>query len=213
MNNIKTYVFLTLIILCSSKLINISFRSVNFNTIICWKDSDANNSSVYNVLIKNYRSGTWDTIYENVTLGCYNVTSYVLDLDLSLWGKVYNIKNNDEIISKEFIVCKDGKINPPTISISKYNTTKINIRHPVVKIGKKKYRLYNNDDLCGYTFDYYVHINKYVVVLYAGSKYCNHIRCSITIPNKTVCVKAKGVSSDLVFQYPITTVISDTLCV
>ncbi|XP_003986655.1 interferon gamma receptor 1 [Felis catus] len=198
---------------------NIEIKAYNFNSVLSWDYPTMSQTPVFIVQVKNYGEAIWVDACNTSHHSC-NIFSAITDPSLSLWARIkarLGQKESAYAESKEFILCKQGKIGPPELGIR--NMEKhiiIDIFHPLAIIsGMEPVAIYGEENC--YSFKYEVHLringNETSYKTDVEEDNCNETQCYLTVPVSSLdseyCAWTKGFSD----TWLVTTEQSKELCV
>ncbi|XP_020737714.2 interferon gamma receptor 1 isoform X1 [Odocoileus virginianus] len=199
---------------------DVTIQAYNLNTVIFWGYPITLQSPMFTVQVMNYGDGKWIDACHTSSHSC-NIFSIINDPSSSLWARVKARVGQEESVyvqSKEFILCKEGKVGPPKLGIrKKENQITVDIFHPLITVnGKEPEAMYDDENAC-YTFTYTVFVSvngsETTDKMYTKEEDCNETQCFLNIPvsslNSQYCVSAEGVSE----SWAVTTEKSDELCI
>ncbi|KAI4539230.1 hypothetical protein MG293_010622 [Ovis ammon polii] len=199
---------------------NVTIQAYNLNTVIFWDYPVMLQNPMFTVQVMNYEDGKWMDACNTSEHYC-NIFSVINDPSSSVWGRVKVRLGQEESVyaqSKEFILCKEGKVGPPKLGIrKKENQIIVDIFHPLITVnGKEPEPMYDDENTC-YTFTYHVFVSvnrsETTDKMYTKEEDCNETQCFLNIPmsslNSQYCVSAEGVSE----LWAVTTEKSDELCI
>ncbi|XP_014417908.2 interferon gamma receptor 1 isoform X1 [Camelus ferus] len=200
---------------------NLTFEAYNLNAVLLWDYPIMPWTPVFTVQVKAYEDPVWIDAC-NTSLHSCDISSLINDPSGSLWARVkarLGQKESAYAESKEFILCRHGKIGPPKLDIrKKEDQIIVDIFHPfITENGNEPELVYDDENSC-YTFTYnvFVRINGSEATDKTYMKKiddCNETPCFLSIQvsslNSEYCVSAEGVS-DL---WDIKTEKSKELCI
>ncbi|XP_005684864.3 PREDICTED: interferon gamma receptor 1 isoform X2 [Capra hircus] len=199
---------------------NVTIQAYNLNTVIFWDYPVMLQNPMFTVQVMNYEDGKWMDACNTSERYC-NIFSVINDPSSSVWGRVKVRVGQEESVyaqSKEFILCKEGKVGPPKLGIrKKENQIIVDIFHPLITVnGKEPEPMYDDENTC-YTFTYHVFVSvnrsETTDKMYTKEEDCNETQCFLNIPmsslNSQYCISAEGVSE----LWAVTTEKSDELCI
>ncbi|XP_057594897.1 interferon gamma receptor 1 isoform X2 [Hippopotamus amphibius kiboko] len=178
-------------------------------------------SPVFTVQVMTYSDGQWIDACNTSHHSC-NIFSIIDDPSIPLWARVKARVGQEESVyaqSREFILCREGKIGPPKLGIrKKEDQIIVDIFHPSITVnGNEAEAIYDDENAC-YTFTYnvFVRINGSETTdkMYIKKEDdCNETQCFLSIRvsslNSEYCVSAEGVSE----MWAVTTEKSEELCI
>lgn len=200
---------------------NVKIEAYNWNPDVRWDYPPMPETPVFTVQVKTYRKGIWIDACSTSHHNC-NIFSMMDDPSIGLWARVKARLGQEESAyseSKEFILCKEGKVGPPNLSVSqKEDQIIIDIFHPLVIVdGQDLEAIYDDDNSC-YSFMYKV----YERISGSETTYrnythqeedCNETQCHLSIPvsseNARYCITVEGVSD----IWPVKTEKSKEVCI
>ncbi|XP_004674182.1 PREDICTED: interferon gamma receptor 1 [Condylura cristata] len=210
---------------------NLTIEAFNMNTHFNWEYPAVSQTPVFTVQVKTYWRAKWVDACNTSNHYCY-ITSLVDDPSTPLWARVKARLGQNEssyVQSKEFTLCKQGKIGPPTLDIRiKGGEVITDIFHPLSMINES-YALYDEENAC-YSFIYNVYVKVHEnETIDKIQKYiendCNETQCQFKIPLHTLrhkycasaalllssnyCVSAEGFSE----EWSVTTEMSPESCI
>ncbi|KAF0875441.1 INGR1 protein, partial [Crocuta crocuta] len=198
---------------------NIQIKAHNFNTVLSWDYPTMSETPVFTVQVKNYVEAIWIDACNTSHHYC-NIFSTISDPSVSLWARIkarLGQKESAYVESKEFILCRHGKIGSPDLSIRKMERQiVIDIFHPLAVIsGSEPVAIYG-EETC-YTFKYTVHLridgNESSYISDVEEDNCNETQCHLIVPvsslNSEYCASVEG-NSDF---WGVTTNKSKEVCV
>ncbi|XP_051020089.1 interferon gamma receptor 1 [Acomys russatus] len=184
---------------------SVLITSYNFNPVLCWKYENMSQTPIFTVQVKNYRSG-WIDSCTNISDHCCNICEQILRPDESVWARVKAKVGQKESVyaeSKEFIMCRQGKVGPPGLDVRKEEDKLIvHVFHPeVIKNRESCGVKFEND--C-HTFDYTVDVKSdrngeiLHTKLTITEENCDEDLCQLSIPLSTLdsqyCISVDGFS-------------------
>ncbi|XP_062042807.1 interferon gamma receptor 1 [Lepus europaeus] len=199
---------------------SVTVKSYNLNPVLYWEYQNMTKTPVFTVQVKTYESAVWLDACVNTSHHYCNIFHQVDDPSSPLWTRVKARVGQRESMyaeSKEFTLCKQGKIGAPALNVRKVdNKIAINIFHPLIVInGETLGAMYDEDSAC-YAFEYHVYIRV------KGSENtdkkqvsdpCDETQCELSIPvsslNTEYCISAEGVSG----RWQVTTEKSKEVCI
>lgn len=196
---------------------NLTFEAFNLNTVLHWKYPVMSPTPVFTVEVKTYRKGKWIQACSTSHHYC-DISSQIDDPTVSLWARVrarLGQKESKYVKSKEFILCREGKIGPPTVDIRREKDTVItHIFDPLMMVNEEESEVIYDEEKYCYTFFYklYVETNENETETIDVVD-CNDTQCFISFPvsslNSKYCVSAKGKSD----RWDVSTEESEKLCI
>ncbi|KAJ8797340.1 hypothetical protein J1605_017568 [Eschrichtius robustus] len=200
---------------------NLRIEAYNLNTVLFWDYPIMPRSPVFTIQVMTYRDGQWIDACNTSHHSC-NIFSIIDDPSSPLWARVKARLGQEESVyaqSREFILCKEGKIGPPKLGIrKKEDQIIVDIFHPLITVNENEPEaIYDDENTC-YTFTYnvFVRINGSETTdkMYIKKEDdCNETQCFLSIPvsslNSEYCVSAEGVSE----MWAVTTEKSEELCI
>ncbi|XP_019503675.1 PREDICTED: interferon gamma receptor 1 isoform X1 [Hipposideros armiger] len=200
---------------------NIKIEAYNLNSDVRWDYPEMLEIPVFTVQVKTYGKGLWIDACNTSHHSC-NIFSMTDDPSSGLWARVKARLGQEESAyaeSKEFILCKDGKVGPPNLEVrQKEDQIIIDIFHPSVVIdGQELGTIYDEENTC-YLFMYRVYER------ISGSEItrthtinqeddCNETKCHLSILvsslNAEHCITADGFSE----RWHVTTKKSKEVCI
>ncbi|EHB15327.1 Interferon-gamma receptor alpha chain [Heterocephalus glaber] len=171
---------------------------------------------VFTVEVKSYGRKTWIYACSNTSDHHCNILN-VHDPDLPIWAKVkarIGQKESAYVESKDFVICKEGKVGPPELTVTQEEDhVIIDVVDPIVHVsGEKQEAMY---DAC-YTLMYKVYVRENTSKTLKhdlAEDDCLYSLCQLRIPvpslNSEYCVSAEGFSKD----WEITTERSEEDCI
>ncbi|KAM6181051.1 interferon gamma receptor 1 [Erethizon dorsatum] len=194
---------------------NVRIQSYNMNPVLYWDYQSMPQNAVFAVEVKCYGS-KWTCACNNTSDHHCNISN-IDDPGLPVWAKVkarVGQKESAYVEAKPFVLCEDGKVGPPELTVAREEDhIIIDVAHPVVNLnGEEQETMY---DAC-YVFDYrvYVRVNKSENLKYdLRGDDCLDTSCRLRIPvpslNSEYCVSAEGVAD----QWDVTTEKSKEECI
>ncbi|XP_049645647.1 interferon gamma receptor 1 [Suncus etruscus] len=212
------------LLLCESLSVpiptNLTFEAYNLNTVLHWEYPRTLETPVFTVIVKTYRNGKWVHVC-NTTHHYCNISSQIDDPSEPLWARVkaqLGQKESDYKESKEFILCRQGKIGPPTLIIKQKEQQIItDIYHPLKVVDGKELESMYDEETC-YVFSYIIYMikdeNETSEVIYELlEEDCNETQCHLSISvggdNSKYCLSTEGFSE----KWGVTTEISEDVCI
>uniref|UniRef100_H0WUG6 Interferon gamma receptor 1 n=1 Tax=Otolemur garnettii TaxID=30611 RepID=H0WUG6_OTOGA len=188
---------------------HVTVTSYNMNPIVSWEYPAMPQSPVFTTQVKIYgfRDDEWTDACVNTSHHYCFIFKYVDYPARPLWVRVkarVGQKESNYVESKEFILCKHGKMGPPELNVTKQEKKIIiDIADPLIVVnGEQEAVPY--DVLSCYEFVYTVHVivNKSETIerlsIQTTEKDCEDTGCQLSIPassvNSQYCVSAEGVS-------------------
>ncbi|XP_048210126.1 interferon gamma receptor 1 [Perognathus longimembris pacificus] len=182
----------------------------NLNPVLCWEYQNMTQEPVFTVQVKNYRDGEWHDACTNVSDHCCSIFNQVDDPADPLWARVKATVGQREsayVQSKEFILCKQGEIGPPTLNVRRKEDEIIaDIFHPLVEINEEVEGIMYEAMYEGscHTFDYNVYLrvngSKSLIPKHVHADNCNETQCQLSIPVSSLdseyCISVQGVSGE-----------------
>nr|XP_025853682.1 interferon gamma receptor 1 [Vulpes vulpes] len=199
---------------------NITIEAYNFNTVLFWNYPPMPQIPVFTVQVKNYGEAVWIDACNTSDHYC-NIFPVINDPSLSLWARVkarLGQKESAYVESKEFILCRQGKIGPPALGIRKMeNQIIIDLFHPLTAIsGRQAVPIYDENNCHTFMYTVYMKINGSETTYTTGIEDeddCNETQCRLTIPVSSLslnyCISAEGVSK----EWSVVTEKSRELCI
>nr|XP_020035986.1 LOW QUALITY PROTEIN: interferon gamma receptor 1 [Castor canadensis] len=201
---------------------NVVIKSYNLDPVLCWEYQAMAQIPVFTVQVKNYKSGVWLDACTNISLHCCSIFQRVVDPADPLWARVkarLGQKESAYVESKEFTLCIQGEIGPPTVALRrKEDHVIVDIFHPLVIVnGEVQGTMYDDENAC-YIFEYnvYVRVNESET---PDTKHvhleddCNETQCQLSIPVSSLssdyCISVQGVSH----KWGVTTEKSKEICI
>ncbi|XP_030742686.2 interferon gamma receptor 1 [Echinops telfairi] len=180
---------------------NVAIESYNMNPVLHWEYPAMVPAPVFTVEVKNYGYGLWKAVCTNISLHHCNIFNEIYDPLESVWARVkarLGQKESAYVETKDFIICKDGKVGPPKLHIrEKEDIIIIDIFHPLVIVnGTELGTVFASEDTC-YSFTYNVNVktNGSKAVCITVNE-CNETQCWSSIPkaqpNTEYCASAEG---------------------
>lgn len=200
---------------------NIKIEAYNLNSDVRWDYPEMLETPVFTVQVKTYGKGLWIDACNTSHHNC-NIFSMTVDPSSGLWARVKARLGQEESAyaeSKEFILCKEGKVGPPNLVVSQEeDNIIIDISHPLVVVdGKEWGAIYDEEKDC-HSFIYRV----YERISGSETTYihntdpeddCNetqcHLRVSVSSLNAEHCITADGFSE----KWDVTTEKSREVCI
>lgn len=199
---------------------NLTFEAYNLNTVLHWEYPTTLETPIFTVIVKTYSSGKWVHVC-NTTHHYCNISSQISDPSEPLWARVkaqLGQKESDYKESKEFILCRQGKIGPPKLIIKQKEQQIItDIYHPLKVVDGKELESMYNEETC-YVFSYTIYMirddNETSETIYdLLDDHCNETQCHLSIPvgedHSKYCLSAEGFSE----KWGVATEISEELCI
>nr|XP_017536790.1 interferon gamma receptor 1 isoform X1 [Manis javanica] len=201
---------------------SVTIEAYNLNAVLLWEYPLMPLVPVFTVQVKTYRDAVWiDACNQTIHHYC-NISYIINDPSSPLWARVkarLGQKESAYAMSKEFILCQQGRIGPPKLGIrKKQDQIIIDIFHPLAVInGKEPEAIYDEENNCHmFMYNVYVRINgsdttdrTYI----QKEDDCNETQCHLSIPvsplNSKYCISAEGVSD----IWAVTTEKSKEICV
>lgn len=203
---------------------NVTIESYNMNTIVYWEYQIMPQVPVFTVEVKNYgvKNAEWIDACISISHHYCNISDHVGDPSNSLWVRVkarVGQKESAYAKSKEFAVCRDGKIGPPKLDIRKEEKQiMIDVFHPSVFVNGEEQEVdYDPETTCYIkVYNVYVRMNGSEIqykILTQKEDDCDEIQCQLAIPvsslNSQYCVSAEGV----LHVWGVTTEKSKEVCI
>lgn len=146
---------------------NVTIESYNMNTIVYWEYQNMPQDPVFTVEVKNYgvKNAEWIDACISISHHYCNISDHVGDPSNSLWVRVkarVGQKESAYAKSKEFAVCRDGKIGPPKLDIRKEEKQIIiDVFHPSVFVNGEEQEVdYDPETTCYVkVYNVYVRMN------------------------------------------------------
>ncbi|KFO32231.1 interferon gamma receptor 1 [Fukomys damarensis] len=182
---------------------NVRIQSYNLNPVLYWDYQSMPQTPVFTVEVKSYGRKMWINACNNTSDHHCNILN-VDDPDLPIWAKVkarIGQRESAYVESKDFVICKEGKIGPPKLTVTQEEDhIIIDVIDPVVHLnGEGQEAMY---DAC-YTLIYkvYVRENTSETIMYElGRDDYLYTPCQLKIPvpslNSEYCVSAEGFLED-----------------
>ncbi|KAL6039239.1 hypothetical protein STEG23_024132 [Scotinomys teguina] len=202
---------------------NVLIESYNLNPVLYWEYQDMPQTPIFTAQVKNY-GDQWVDACTNISDHHCNIYEQIHDPDTSVWARVkatIGQKESAYALSKEFIMCRQGKVGPPGLFlIMKSDQLTVNVFHPAVTVNGEKHGIMFGDDSACYTFDYtiYVQRNRSGEILYTShiidtEEDCNDSLCqfniSVSMLDSRYCVLVDGHSE----FWDVTTEKSKEVCI
>uniref|UniRef100_A0A8C2MWH5 Interferon gamma receptor 1 n=1 Tax=Cricetulus griseus TaxID=10029 RepID=A0A8C2MWH5_CRIGR len=202
---------------------NVLIESFNLNPVLHWKYQDMQQTPTFTAQVKNYGEDKWIDSCTNISNHSCNIYEQIKYPQLSVWARVkanFGQKESAYAVSREFIMCRQGKVGAPSLDIrEKGDKLILNVFHPEVIINGEWHGVMFDDDSTCYTFSYniYVHRNRSGQIQYTAHRInmddCDEILCQFNISMSTLdsryCVSVDGVLD----YWGITTEKSKEICV
>ncbi|KAM5251309.1 LOW QUALITY PROTEIN: interferon gamma receptor 1-like [Hipposideros larvatus] len=197
---------------------NIKIEAYNLNSDILWDYPEMLETPVFTV-VKTYGKGLWINACNTSHYNC-NIFSMTDDLSSGLWARVKDRLGQEEsacVESKEFILCREGKVGPPNLDVrQEENQIIIDIFHPLVVVdGKELAAIYDEENTC-YSFIMYERISGSETTHTHNTNQeddCNETHCHLSISvsslNAEHCITADGFSE----RWHVTTEKSKEVCI
>ncbi|XP_037376365.1 interferon gamma receptor 1 [Talpa occidentalis] len=212
---------------------NLRIEAFNLNTSVNWEYPIMSQTPVFTVQVKTYSSAQWIDTCNTSHHYCY-ISSHIDDPEVPLWARVkarLGQNESDYVESKEFILCRQGKIGPPTLALrEKEDQIIVDIHHPLSMIsGNVSEFMYDEETSCfSYIYNVFVtmHGNETIdkILKYIDDD-CYETQCQIQIPLRALrhkycasamsplsanyCVSTEGVSD----VWSVTTEMSPESCI
>ncbi|CAH6778107.1 interferon gamma receptor 1 [Phodopus roborovskii] len=202
---------------------NVLIKSYNLNPVLCWEYQDMPQTPTFTAQVKNYGEDGWIDSCTNISNHCCNIYEQIKYPGVSVWARVkanFRQKESAYAVSREFIMCRQGKVGPPKLDIrGKGDQLTVNVFHPEVIINGERHGVMFEDESTCHTFFYtiYVQSNRSGEILYTKHEInmegCNETLCQFNISVSTLdsryCVSVNGLSE----YWEITTEKSKETCV
>ncbi|KAF5920076.1 hypothetical protein HPG69_014444 [Diceros bicornis minor] len=200
----------------------VTIEAYNLNTILLWDYPPTPQTAVFTAQVKTYGNAVWIDAC-NTSYHYCNISSQITDPSSSLWARVKARLGQEEsayTYSKEFILCRQGKVGPPKLDIrKKEDQIMIDIFHPLIGVkGFEPEAMYDEESTC-YMFTYKVYVRINGSSETAERMYecreddCNETQCLLRVPvsalSSQYCASAEGISE----EWAVTTEKSRELCV
>ncbi|XP_036025170.1 interferon gamma receptor 1 [Onychomys torridus] len=200
---------------------NVLIKSYNLDATLCWEYPDMPQTPIFTAQVKNY-GNEWVDACINISDHHCNIYEQIQDPDMSVWARVkatLGQKESAYAFSKEFIMCRQGKVGPPGLAIMRRrDQLTVNVFHPAVIVNGERRGIMFEDESACHTFVYtiYVQRNRSGEILYTSHKMdmddCNEFLCQFNISVSTLdsryCVAVNGHSE----FWDITTDKSEEVC-
>ncbi|XP_008820268.1 interferon gamma receptor 1 isoform X1 [Nannospalax galili] len=202
---------------------SVLITSYNLNPVVCWEYPNISHTPVFSVQVKNYWPGEWTDACTNIFDHCCNIYEQVHDPINSVWARVkarIGQKESDYSVSKDFTMCRQGKIGPPRVDIKRREEqVTVDIFHPEVIVNGEVLGIMFDDDSVCHTFDYrvYVRRNRTGDILFTKhvlkTQDCSETECQLNITVTSLdfeyCVSVEGISD----SWELTTEKSKEACI
>ncbi|XP_008572143.1 PREDICTED: interferon gamma receptor 1 [Galeopterus variegatus] len=199
---------------------NVTIESYNMNPVLYWEYQVMPQTPVFTVQVKKYLGGVWNNACVNISHHSCNIFDQIDDPSDSLWARVKARVGQEEspyALSKEFILCRHGKIGPPRVDIrEKENQIIVNIFHPISMINGEEWGTLYENSCDTFMYSVYVRVNEseFLERRHVETEDdCNETQCHLSIPvssvNSRYCVSAEGYSN----TWEVTTEKSEEICI
>ncbi|KAK2499476.1 hypothetical protein MC885_018150 [Smutsia gigantea] len=144
---------------------SVRIEAYNLNAVLLWEYPLLPRMPVFIVQVKTYRDAVWIDACNQTTHHYCNISYIINDPSSPLWARVkarLGQKESAYAMSKEFILCQQGRIGPPKLGIrKKQDQLIIDIFHPLAVInGKEPEAIYDEENNCHiFMYNVYVRIN------------------------------------------------------
>ncbi|XP_006885065.1 PREDICTED: interferon gamma receptor 1 [Elephantulus edwardii] len=196
---------------------NIKIESYDMHPVLYWDYEMTVPSPVFTVQVKTYWNGIWLDACVNISDHQCNLYQQIKDPSISFWAKVkarVGQRESDYVETKEFVMCSDGKVGPPTVDVRrKENQITVSISHPLITENGENEGFEYDDYDCDFIYKIYVRSNGSEARELTETEACSEPPCQISFAisseNAEYCVSAIGVSD----SYEVKTGKSEEYCI